>query len=386
MPRPRTPLGSYGEINTVRVSAEGMKPEKWRARTRYRFLDGKSRQVERYNVSEAKAIATLKTALTTIEDDQTGTLTATTSVKKLGQKYLEAKRDIGRTESSLRAYATAVDKHITPALGDLTIREAKAELLQKFLNRIERESGPGAAKTCRSALSGMFTMAAVNGAITHNPVRELERIKSRAKKASVAIPLDELDTFIEKLRADKYLQDHDTVELVEFMLTSGWRVAEACALDVESIDFDKGTATVEAVNVRVKGEGIVRQPFPKTEKSGRVTPLPRTGVNLLRRRHERLKPYTTLLFPTPLMRRRDPSGTQAEIRARRDALGYPELSTHSFRKTVGNMLEAAGMTATEIADFLGHEDPSLTQRAYLNTSKDTKRAADAVEKRLTGLF
>lgn len=386
MPRSRLSIGTFGTINVVKITPDGVKPEKWRARTRYRFADGKSRQVERYETSPTKAENALKTALTTIEDDQGGTLTATTTIKLLGRKFLDAKRDIGRTESSLRAYTTAVEKHITPALGDLTVREANAERLQKFLNRIERDSGPGAAKTCRSALSGMFGMAAVNGAIQHNPVRELERIKRHGKQAAVAIPLQELAVFVAKVRADDYLKAHDTIELVEFMLASGWRIAETCALDVSSVDFAAGTAAVEAVNVRVKGKGIVRQPFPKTEKSGRVTPLPRQAVELLQRRRERLKEYTTYLFPTPLMRLRDPSAAQAEIRERRDALGYPKLTTHSFRKTTGNMLEAAGMTATEIADFLGHEDPTLTQNTYLNTSKDTKRAASAVEEQIGDLF
>jgi len=50
------------------------------------------------------------------------------------------------------------------------------------------------------------------------------------------------------------------------MLVSEWRVAEACALYAESVNFKKGTATVEAIDIRVKQQGIVRQGFPKTEK------------------------------------------------------------------------------------------------------------------------
>lgn len=103
------------------------------------------------------------------------------------------------------------------------------------------------------------------------------------------------------------------------MLSAGWRVAEACALDITSLDFAADTARVEAINVRVKGKGVVRQGFPKTEKSARITPLPDQTVELLRRRHDRLKGFTTLLFPTPLMRLRDPSNTQREIRDRRDS-------------------------------------------------------------------
>lgn len=381
MVRPRTPLSSYGTINVTEVA-----PKKWRARTRYRFSDGKSRQVERFAPSAKKAETALRAALVTIESDRGGELKPSTTLAVLAQRFLQAKRDAGRAEGSLTTYGSAVSQHITPKIGDVTIAEAKPEVLQRFLTRIERENGHGAAKNCRSALSGMMGIAVRNGAIAHNPVRELERITHRKTRASKAIPLEELPTFLAKVRADPKLAASDTVELIEFMLVSGWRVAEACALDASSIDFSAGTASVEAINVRVKGRGIVRQPFAKTEKSGRITPLPRATMKLLQRRHERLSPYTSLLFPTVLMRPRDPSNTQREIRERRDDLGYPDLSTHSFRKTVATILDKAGLSATEIADYLGHEDPSLTMGTYMNTLRGGTKPAKVLQKQIGRLF
>ena len=383
MARPRMGIGTYGTINTTEVQAG-----KWRARTRYRFADGKARQVEKYGPSKAKALFALKQALITVEANRGGELKPTTSLRVLAQKFLDAKRDVGRSEGTLETYGYAVTAHIVPRIGDLTVAEARPERLQPFLNRVEKESGAGAAKNCRSTLSGMMSLAVVNGATDRNPVRDLDRISHpRGKRrGSSAIPIGELPAFLTKVRADADLQNWDTVELIEYMLSSGWRVAEACALDVASIDFAAGTATVEAINVRVTGKGIVRQDFPKTEKSARVTSLPSKTIDLLRRRHERLKEFTTLLFPTPLMRLRDPSNTQREIRDRRDILGYPALSTHSFRKTVATILDKAGLSATEIADYLGHENPSMTQDVYMNTLKGSSRAAEVLGQRLDGLI
>lgn len=383
MARPRMGIGTYGTINTAEVL-----PGKWRARTRYRFADGKARQVEKFGSSRAKAVSALKHALTTVEADRGGELKPTTPLRVLAQLFLEAKRDVGRSEGTLETYGYAVTAHITPRIGDLTVSEAKPERLQPFLNRVEQESGAGAAKNCRSTLSGMMTLAVVNGAIDKNPVRELERISSSKgkRRGSVAIPFEGLSVFLSKIRADPDLQKWDTVELIEFMVSSGWRVAEACALDVSSVDFAGCTATVEAINVRVKGKGVIRQEFPKTEKSARVTPLPEKTIDLLRRRHAHLKEFTSLLFPTPLMRMRDPSNTQREIRDRRDVLGYPGLTTHSLRKTVATILDREGLSATEIADYLGHENPSMTQDVYMNTLKGSKRAAEVMGQRLDGLI
>lgn len=381
MARPRNPIGSHGIINIDEVE-----PGRFRARTRYRFSDGKARQVERFDTTGPKAENKLKKALMTIEADRGGELKPTTTLRALGQQFLASKRDLGRSEGTLETYGYAVEAHITKRIGDLTVAEAKPERLQKFLTTIEKENGPGAAKNCRSALSGMLGIAVRNGAITHNPVRELERISNRGKKGSSAIPLAELPAFLQRVRADEYLIEKDTVELIEFMLSSGWRVAETCALDAASIDWKAGTATVEAINIRVKGQGIVRQPFAKTDKSGRATPLPKATMRLLKHRHERLSEFTTLLFPTALMRPRDPSNTQREIRERRDALGYPDLSTHSFRKTAATILDKAGLSATEIADYLGHENPSMTQDVYMNTIKGATKAAKVMGQQLKGLI
>ena len=86
------------------------------------------------------------------------------------------------------------------------------------------------------------------------------------------------------------------------------------------------------------------------------------------------------------MRLRDPSNTQREIRDRRDALGYPKPSTHSFRKTVATILDRKGLSATEIADYLGHENPSMTQDVYMNTLKESTKAAEVMGQRLNGLI
>jgi integrase len=40
----------------------------------------------------------------------------------------------------------------------------------------------------------------------------------------------------------------------------------------------------------------------------------------------------------------------------------------------------------EIADYLGHENPSMTQDVYMNIIKGSTRAAEVIEQRLKGLF
>lgn len=183
MARPRNPIGSHG---TIKIDAIIPK-EKYRARTRYRFQDGKARQVERFGSSHAKAKHALKKALTTIENDRGGELRPTTTLHVLGQEFLAVKRDLGRSEGRLETYGYAVNAHITKSNGRLSATEATPERLQRFLTRVEKENGPGAAKNCRSALSGMMGLAVRNGSIPRNPVREPERTNHRKQKGAEAI-------------------------------------------------------------------------------------------------------------------------------------------------------------------------------------------------------
>lgn len=329
----------------------------------------------------------MRQALVTLDASRGGELKPTTTLRVLGQMFLDRKRDLQRSEGTLETYGYAVSAHISPRIGDLSVAEAKPDRLHKFLNTVHKESGHGAAKNCRSVLSGMMKLAVSNGAIPQNPVRDIEQItKPKGRKGASAISPRDLPDVMSKLRSAPSLIEHDTVELLDFMVAAGWRIGEACALKASSIDFSAGTAEVEATNVRVNGQGIQRKDLLKTAAAYRITPLPGPTMDLLRRRHERLKDDTTLLFPSVLMRLRDPSNTQRELHDIRDALGYPELSTHTFRKTAATMLDRAGMSASEIAAFLGHANPSMTQDVYMNTLKGDTRAGAVMQEQLAGLI
>ncbi|CAN5213975.1 site-specific integrase [soil metagenome] len=376
MSRPRNPVGTHGTINTVEVV-----PGKWRARTYYRFRNGKLRQVERFGTTESKAKTSLKSALLTIEDGAGGTLSGAMKLAVLGERFLKDRREVGRSAGTLETYQYAVDVHIKPKIGDLTVRESRPELLQEFLMGIYTNNGPGAAKNCRSVLSGMFGYAVRNGAADRNPVRELERIQNKQVRGSKAIPIADLPALRAAVAADAYLVEKDMVDVIEFLLGTGWRVGELCGLVESDVNYAAGTVTMAAIAVRVKGEGVVRQEFGKTDSSRRTNTVPKSVMTILkRRRKEQLENELGLVFPTPLGRLRDPSNTEREWRDRRDDLGFPDTTTHSFRKTVATALDADGLSARDIAEYLGHKNPSVTQDVYMSRATGSKKAAQSLER------
>lgn len=375
MARPRNPAGSHGVLNISELE-----PGKWRARTLYRFHDGKRRQVERVRESGPKARQALLLALTTIEAPSEEEIRRGTTIAKLAETYLAVKTEAGLKPRSIDTYRHNISSIIVPAIGSLTVGEMTPMRVQKFITQVTKTNGPGAAKGCRSALSGMLALAVVNDALQSNPVAGIQNIKKApAGAAATALPLDSVPAFVATIRADGEMKRLDLVDLWEFMLATGCRIGEALGLTWDRVDIAAGTVSIGPNVVRIKGVGLRIQDEGKTAASTRTIIVPAATVALLeRRQREGIITDLGLVFPSILGRLRDTSNTEADWRANRERLGYPGFKSHGFRKTVATALSAAGMPLNEIAEYLGHEDPTITTNTYMSRTTKTRKAADAL--------
>ncbi|MCR2784078.1 MULTISPECIES: site-specific integrase [unclassified Microbacterium] len=284
-----------------------------------------------------------------------------TRIRDLGERFLASKA--GRAPRTVETYEHSVRKVIVPRIGDLAVSEASSERLQRLLDTITRENGPGEAKKARAVLSGMMGLAARSDAVKTNPVRELAAIEAKAVGA-VPVPLAELPGLLEKVRGDERLQAMDMVDLIEFIAGTGVRISEAVALDWADVDLDAGVVTVRK---------------SKTTAGERRITVPARVLGVLSARERSDGP----VFPTPLLKRRDRRNTAAEWQEARKRLGLPDYTFHSFRKTVATALDQAGLTARDIAEYLGHANPSLTMNTYMSKTVGGSRAADALDSVMT---
>ncbi|QRP46909.1 tyrosine-type recombinase/integrase [Amycolatopsis sp. FDAARGOS 1241] len=71
------------------------------------------------------------------------------------------------------------------------------------------------------------------------------------------------------------------------------------------------------------------------------------------------------MFPSAAETLRDPDNTRARIRRVVAQTPFTGLHLHDFRHYVAGVLDDAGLTAREIADYLGHERTSTTQEDYM---------------------
>jgi integrase len=107
-----------------------------------------------------------------------------------------------------------------------------------------------------------------------------------------------------------------------------------------------------------------------------ITP-PAWVITLLRRRHA--DSHGPWVFPSTRGTLRDPSNVHKQIRAVVAGTEWQGLHPHAFRHLVATRLDAAGLTAREIADYLGHERVSMTQDVYMSRRSTGDNAAVALE-------
>jgi integrase len=412
--RPPLPLGTFGRVGFVTLSSGAIQ-----ARAKYRDYDGRVRLVSRSAPSRAAAERALKIEFTARMSPSTGAVVNGSShLTALADAWLSASH--GWSTGTERTYRSVIHSVVAPALGDLRIQEISPGVVSRALAAIAARHGTSAAKSARACLSGMFRMAIQDGAVLTNPVRDADVRISVDHKSPRALTPDETRRLTDRLCADSRAVELDLPDIVDWMLATGCRIGEALAArygtnadDQPLLDLDAGTWEVNATIVRVIGKGLVVQPRPKTAAGWRVLALPDYAIQVVRRRGERLGlgPHGTV-FPSVLARSlRDPTNTAGDLRRVLDGLDcetcagtgfhlesddpgligprrrvrcsagpWSWVTSHTFRKTVATRLEEAGFTPRQVADQLGHANPSMTLDVYFGRQVVNAAAAKVLER------
>ena len=149
MGRPRTPIGTFGQIS---FSGGGRKV---RARTRYRDDDGRIRRVQASGATEADAGRRLKAALAQRESRRAyGELSPDSSFATLVKVWLEDLDLDGELARSTRdLYERDMRTIVLPAFEHLLLREIMVSRVDRFLRHLAANRSYAMAKHARTVLS-----------------------------------------------------------------------------------------------------------------------------------------------------------------------------------------------------------------------------------------
>jgi integrase len=411
MGRPSLPLGTYGKIHFIRIASGQVQ-----ARTRFRDFDGQVRLIAKVGATRPAAERALKQDMVRRQTPPSGgAIKTTTRIAELADAWLDGSHEWSITTE--RLYRTVVTKNVNPAMGELRVQEVTPGVITRALRAIAARSGSGAAKTARSCLSGMFAIAVEDGAATINPVRDSSARVSGRRKTPRALTEDETEQLRGLFGESERAGVLDLPDVVDWMLGTGCRIGEALAaregLNADRkpvLDLEAGTWEINATVVRAPRRGLIVQPRPKTKAGWRIVALPSYAVDLAR---GRLQPHGGhMLFPAPVSRElRDPNNMSNQLRTlldgfecdecagtgyrlekgrpviaangrrvRCDAGPWSWVSSHTFRKTVATRLEEAGFTPRQVADQLGHANPSMTLDVYFGRHVVSSAAAAALDR------
>jgi integrase len=239
MGRPPLALGTAGAVRCYKTDTG------YRARVLVRHYNGAVRALERRTTTEAAAERTLKTALRDRSPVHTrGQITADSRVPVLGEVWYGGLADLSPV--TMQAYRDRLDRQILPGLGRLRARELSIGVLDRHLRLVADKHGVSTARTCRSVLSGMCTLAAQHDALSHNPVRAVGPVNGRPRKAPRALTLPQLRQLLAALTYDDRATALDVPHLVRFLMATGLRIGEACGLAWNAVDLQAGAIEVRA--------------------------------------------------------------------------------------------------------------------------------------------
>ncbi|WP_127125586.1 tyrosine-type recombinase/integrase [Georgenia sp. SYP-B2076] len=371
MGRPRTPIGTFGDITYVKVAGGRV-----RARTRYRDDDGQIRRVSATGTSNKDAERNLKKVLARRPSHVArGEGTGDTSFATLVETWLEDLDAESKLAPSTRAlYERNMRQLVMPAFEHYVLREITVRKVDQFIKTLATTKSYSMAKQARTVLSLALGLAVRYDAIAKNPVRDTTRLRKPPSQA-MALTATQVEAIRDATRGWRRgpgvpgpPPDGQLEQIIEIMLGTSARIGEVLAIRRCDVDVISSPATVRICGTIVSpaGKPTHRQPHPKTAKSTRTVSVPRFTAEVLGQRLVAIvaeDPEHLIFFTrnhTPLTT----NNVRRRLRTVLDGAGISGVTPHSFRRTVATVIDRAG-GADLAAEMLGHTSSKITKEHYI---------------------
>lgn len=265
------------------------------------------------------------------------------------ETFLSAKQVEGKSPRTIKHY-----RYVLGRLRDdakTPIRDYTAFTIRNWLSK-EKERGIAdkTLKTYREVFSSFFGWLYKEGLLSKNTCANVAPIKCRKK---VPLPYSEVD--LECIK-ENCMSTRDRA-IVAFLLSTGCRVSEMCALNRDSVDFHNMECTV-------LGKGDKERPVFIDD----VTAM------LLQRYMDERKDTEEALFVGRGTSRLSQNGVRAMLKRVAKNAHVENVHPHRFRRTLATNLIDHGMQIQDVASLLGHEKLDTTLKYVYIDKNNVKNA------------
>ncbi len=379
--RPPLRIGQHGKITRTALGGEV-----WLARCRFRDSDGVTRIVERRGPEgdqhgKGAEDALMEALATRRPPGSADEVTLDSKVIDLVNAHIDRLEEDGRATRTVDTYRYASTK-LSKFLGGVRVGEATPARCDAAIRSMKAAHGTTMARQSRTIMKGGLQLAVMATVLGANPVRDVSPISAKeSTNGAVSLTGQQLKALLSAIRESEYCQSRDLSDPIAIFIATGLRRSELLGLRWADFNEKQRTLTVTGKVVRVSGKGLVRFDGAKTKLSRRTVPLPKFAVDALcRRRQLPFLGEQMVIFPSSTGTLRDPDNFGAQWRKVRDELGVASVTSHSFRKSIGTLIDEEGLSARIGADQLGHSKVSMTQDRYMARGRVHKQVADMLDR------
>jgi integrase len=273
-----------------------------------------------------------------------------------------------------KSYRAALDNVLLPRFATLPVRKLTPDRIATLVRELEGRGLAGSyIQNLLKPLNGTLTLALRRGVIGANPCSLLtsdERPKPKRAERRIWSPADIQALLAASARlAAQPTSRYDYSLLLRTALYTGLRLGELLGLRWCDLDLGEGTIQVRHQWTR---EGTLAE--PKTAKGKRPVPLAPTLAALLKA-HKLASPHShehdfvfsshtggALAHRNVVRRGFHPAVTLARL----NTDGQPKVTFHDLRHAFASIMIERGITATVLADLMGHENSTTTERTYIH--------------------
>ena len=372
-----------------RANGEGSvfrrKDGSWSAELSYRDDHGTFRRRTVYGRTQAAVRAKLRDARERIESGapvKDASVTVAALLEDWSTKTLTA---IYRKQATKDLYANIARTHLVPTVGTIPLARLRPSDVEALIVT-KRDAGLSAStvRTIYTVLRGALDVAVRDGLLRSNPAAAVKRPGVERKEAQ-HLTADRAQSLLEAIKGDRL------EALFRLMLATGLRRGEALALHWSDVDLDAGLLRVRWTLARTS-QGL-QLDEPKTDKSRRTVPLPRSAVETLQaHRTRQLEEERTaagawqehgLVFTTEIGIPLEPRNVLRRFEVLAERAGLRGVTLHTLRHSAASFLLAAGTHTKVVQEHLGHSSYAITGDIYSHVGPAQQReAADRLDQAL----